>query len=297
MRSLMIPSILLVLSGAAIAVPEASAQAVERAYAPEDLRVLSRQDQARVIRKEYAEQSRGRTLPDDQLEFYLDQVNRSSWKFSDVKRDIARSLAGSRPPVAPAPTSVTCGSDRLRYQECATGFPGTAKLAQNLSRTRCIEGQNWGSRPGMVWVDKGCRGRFVPAAVPAYTVTCESDRHTRTCEWDARRGRPVVVDQLSSTPCVEGRTWRYEEGRVWVMQGCGARFGVSGHAPPAAYGVECSSTGPTTTWCAWDARRGVPVVAQDHSGRRCVEGRTWGHVPARGIWVADGCSARFTATR
>ena len=54
------------------AVPPASAQQA-RAYAPENLRTLSVSDRTRVIRQEYAEQARGRQLPDDQLRFYLDQ--------------------------------------------------------------------------------------------------------------------------------------------------------------------------------------------------------------------------------
>ena len=68
--------------------------AQERAYAPEDLRTLSYNDQVRVISLEYSEQSNGRRIPDDQLRFYIDQVNRSNWGFSQVKADIAKSLGG-----------------------------------------------------------------------------------------------------------------------------------------------------------------------------------------------------------
>lgn len=231
--------VMLSLAATVMVAPDAAAQATERAYAPENLGSLSRRDQTRVIRNEYADQSGGRALPEDQLQFYLDQVGRSDWGFSDIKRDIATSLAGQRPSVPPArPTSsVACGSSNYRYRECRTGFRGHAALVQTTSKTRCVEGHNWGSRPGVVWVDQGCQGRFV-------------------------------------------------EGR-----GAGA-------GRPPAYSVECASirTG-ATSWCAWDANRGVPVLAQEHSGRRCVEGRTWGHVRARGIWVADGCSARFSTGR
>lgn len=65
---------LLALCLAVLALPAAAQQ---RAYAPEDLRSLSYQDQVRVISMEYEEQSYGRRIPDDQLQFYLDQVNRS----------------------------------------------------------------------------------------------------------------------------------------------------------------------------------------------------------------------------
>lgn len=371
MRCAIVLLILFIAYGTTIATPEALAQASERAYAPEDLRSLSRADQTRVIRKEYSEQSGGRSLPDDQLTFYLDQVSRSNWKFSDIKRDIATSLSAARPPAKPSSASVICGSENYRYRECHTGFPGRAALAQNLSNTRCVEGENWGSRAGVVWVDKGCQARFSavafvagklvcesqhgrdntcrtgftdrvrltrqlsstrcmenqnwgqhpgtvwvrngcraeftritegsrpPATGSGYSVTCVSDRnHDRTCEWDSKRGRPAMIQQLSSASCVAGQTWRYEAGRIWVMQGCGARFGVSAQAAVPGYSIECTSARlGTTTWCEWEARRGKPVLAQDHSARRCVEGHTWGHVPARGIWVTDGCNARFAPAR
>jgi len=289
-----------------------SAVAQERAYAPEDLRTLSRRDQARVIGKEYSEQSGGRSLPDDQLEFYLDQVNRSNWGFSDVKRDIAKSLAGSGAgPGAGAdggdPGTVSCASDRFRFRECPTRFRGPVRLVRNVSKTRCVEGQNWGSGPGMVWVDKGCQGQFAAAQAPSvprptpggYTVTCASDHEqNRTCVWDISQGRPILVQQLSSAPCVEGRTWRYEDGRVWVLDGCRARFGVAGagagRPPLQSQATTCTSKGHgSTAWCPWDQRRGRPQLRQELSFRRCSEGQTWGYAPTRGIWVADGCSARF----
>ena len=40
------------------------------------------EDQRRVIGLEYSEQSDGRTIPDDQMRFYLDQVRFSRWTFS-----------------------------------------------------------------------------------------------------------------------------------------------------------------------------------------------------------------------
>ena len=79
----------------ALAAGSAFAQIAPKAYAPENLRTLSVQDQTRVISLEYSEQSRGRRIPDDQLRFYLDQVNRSNWTFSRIKQDIAQSLGGN----------------------------------------------------------------------------------------------------------------------------------------------------------------------------------------------------------
>ena len=76
-------SAMFVVMGLLFAVPQPQAHAqATRAYAPENLRSLSRSDQERVIGLEYSEQANGRRIPDDQLRFYLDQVNRSNWSFS-----------------------------------------------------------------------------------------------------------------------------------------------------------------------------------------------------------------------
>lgn len=214
------------------------AQPGARAYAPEDLRQLRVADRVRVLEKEYAEQSNGRRLPDDQLEFYLDQIE-SGWTFSRIKADIAQSLrggSGNRPPQGGwgppgnwQARSIVCSSIKDRPAQCATPFRGRARLVENISKTRCIENRNWGSRPGMVWVDDGCRGRFAEGGTwgppGGYSVTCSSihDRYA-TCAWNASYGEPVMVQKLSKAGCDEGRDWGYRRGQLWVDNGCRARF-------------------------------------------------------------------------
>ena len=230
---------LLCLALGAMAPSPAAAQSMgAKAYAPEDMRVLSIPDRIRVIGKEYAEQSRGRQIPDDQLEFYLDQIE-SGWRFSQIKQDIATSLAGSgggwqpgpgRPPQAP---EVLCESKDNRYVECPTQFRGAAMVSRQLSSTRCTEGINFGSRPGRVWVNGGCRARFVendryspPTAPGGREIACESrNGQYQECR-TGFRGPATLVRQTSSTACVEGRTWGARTGVVWVNGGCRARFGA-----------------------------------------------------------------------
>jgi len=214
-----------------------------KAYAPEDLSVLNRADQVRVLEREYADQAAGRQLPDDQLEFYLDQIE-SGWTFSHIKEDIAKSLGGGtggwRPtPVPPAvilPPPVVrtfhCESRRRHgYWECRTPFRDRARLIRQTSRSACIEGRTWGSRFGLVWVTNGCAGDFAPRAVGggvAYTVTCGSvDDQFRACAWRPQYGFPQLIEQISRSPCVEGRSWGYDRVRgLWVNRGCEARFGT-----------------------------------------------------------------------
>jgi hypothetical protein len=298
-----------------LAAPTLQAQISAKAYAPEDLRDLSYEDQVRVIGLEYSEQARGRRIPDDQLRFYIDQVNRSNWGFSRIKQDIATSLGGGqggwnpRPPPGPGNgASVLCESDNNRYRECATGFRGRAVLVQNVSQTRCVEGQNWGSRNGSVWVDRGCKGRFGPGrgGNSDAVVRCESMNNRRQDCDTGFRGRAVVSRQLSSTRCIEGQTWGQGRGSVWVGGGCRADFvegsgGWSpgpgqGQGPGDNYTVTCSSANGRRATCAWNDRYDDPVLVQQLSSDACREGQSWGY--ERGvIWVDRGCRARFGVRR
>jgi hypothetical protein len=297
-------SAMFVVIGLLFAIPHVNAQpGNERAYAPENLRSLSRADQERVIRLEYSEQSNGRRIPDDQLRFYIDQINRSNWGFSRIKQDIATSLRGNGGGWNPGPgsgASVLCESQNHRYRECRTNFRGNAVLSENISDTRCVEGQNWGSRDGMVWVDRGCKGRFVQGSGGnGQTVRCESQNGAiRTCTHNFRNNA-VLSRQLSSARCIEGQSWGQGRGKVWVKDGCRAEFtdGRGGWNPGPGnnnYSVTCSSANDRRTTCAWDSRQGRPMVIQQLSSSPCREGSTWGYSGSQ-IWVDRGCRARVDA--
>jgi hypothetical protein len=55
--------------------------------------------------------------------------------------------------------------------------------------------------------------------------------------------------------------------------------------------ILCESNDDRVARCAVDTRGGVRLV-QRESKAACVEGRSWGQ-DARGIWVSNGCRARF----
>lgn len=283
----------------------ALAQFQPRAYAPEDLRALSYEDQVRVIRQEYLEQSGGRRIADDQLRFYLDQVNRSNWRFSDIKRDIATSLGGSGP-IGPAPGgAIRCESTDNRRRECRTPWSGYSRLSRQLSRTQCIEGRNWSSRSGQVTVWAGCRAEFVAGdfAHPGGgdVIACQSkDNDSRRCPtpW---RGRSQLVRQLSKTTCTEGRNWSSQEGLIVVWSGCRAEFAPAGggwggggwNGGDRDYTVTCSSENGRYTTCNWPPGQGQPRLIQQLSNQACVQGRTWGMAGRNRIWVNSGCRGRF----
>jgi len=291
--------------GSCVVLPASAATPQTRAYAPENLRTLSYNDQVRVISLEYSEQANGRRIPDDQLRFYIDQINRSNWTFSRIKQDIAQSLGGNggdgpQPPVA---GTIRCESQDKRQRNCATPWASRSQLVRQLSGSACVEGQTWGSQRGTVWVSGGCRGEFAearhgghnPGNGNNYRVTCAStDGRYKACAWNASYGQPQLARQISAQPCVSGRSWGYDGRGLWVNNGCRAEFMARrGPNPGTDYSVTCSSTSSRPTTCAWNAGYGRPTLIQKLSDSPCVEGRSWGYQGGSSLWVSGGCRGRF----
>ncbi|HSX59441.1 MAG TPA: DUF3011 domain-containing protein [Tahibacter sp.] len=164
---------------------------------------------------------------------------------------------------------------------------------------------------------------------------CESRSFSyNLCQVDTGRGgRVYLVDQVSNSECIEGRTWGYNRAGVWVDQGCAGIFRVErrgggrhdggrddryddgrgdryddgrgdrhgdwrpGNDWDQRISVRCGSQNYHYNLCQVDTGRGSDVrIARQISGTACVEGRTWGWNRA-GIWVDGGCEAIFTVDR
>jgi len=298
-----------------------------KAYAPENLSRLAQPDQIRVLEKQYAELAGGRQLPEDQLEFYLEQIQRG-WTYAQITQDMVQSIRdrvdgvtfpNQQPPGGwntPGWTTdlpdrggiIECQSSDRRYKECATGFRNPPQIQRQISSTRCVEGSNWGHRPGLVWVSGGCRATFVeraPAIGVLPQVTCQSVRGYRECNVPFR-GPASLVRQISGSGlCIEGRTWGQREGKVWVDRGCSGVFS-EGYQPSVGFYkpdefsgflVDCASLNNAYGVCSWDPRTGPPFLREQYSLSPCIEGITWGYSDRRGLWVDAGCRARFGARR
>lgn len=163
----------------------------------------------------------------------------------------------------------------------------------------------------------------------AEIVRCESiEKRIAYCEVAATTRDGVhLVSQLSDASCVEGRSWGYERGRIWVDRGCAGEFGVGGAArysdgrgggrgdygrerdrrerdrydddrPYQGRGrelVACESKDNRRRYCAADLRGRRVAVYQNISRIPCEEGRNWGFDDG-GVWVDGGCRAEFGIT-
>ena len=281
-------------------------------------------DQVRMIEQEYSRQSNGREISDDQLEYYIDRSN-AGWSMTQISQDMAnsrRQYANNpwRPQSGWAAREVICSSINNMYRECNAPFRGRAVVTQQLSDSACVEGRSWGEKPGLIWVNRGCRARFGIVGGNAgnpgnngdnRTITCQSTKSRyRQCDTGIR-GRVQLVNRLNnSAACIEGRTWGRRTGQVWVSRGCRAQFASIGRPGPRDdngnnngnnggwdqdnnYSVICSSQNNAMTRCNWDSRYGAPRVVQTLSQSSCTEGRSWGYDNRNGLWVNGGCRAKF----
>jgi hypothetical protein len=154
--------------------------------------------------------------------------------------------------------SVECRSRNYQYTECEADFR-RPQLVQQLSDSDCTEGDSWGynRRRGAIWVSKGCGGLFADGderygrrdrdrddddrsdrrrdrdddddrsdrrrGRGRETIECRSSGYAFTrcdVEWSEAR----LIEQLSDSECIEGRTWGVDRHGLWVDKGCGGRF-------------------------------------------------------------------------
>lgn len=138
---------------------------------------------------------------------------------------------------------VRCDSNDGRYRTCAIARGGQVRLHRQLSKARCVEGYSWGRERDQVWVSRGCRGEFQVSRGWGgggwdggnwngggnngnSIVRCDSnDSRTRRCDAYVRRGARLER-QISRSPCVEGRSWGWDRGGIWVSGGCRGEFRV-----------------------------------------------------------------------
>ena len=142
--------------------------------------------------------------------------------------------------------TIECESRNYNYQSCPVPWRD-ARLIRQKSDTQCIRGRSWGIDRRGLWVDRGCAGVFAaagrgpggggggggpwqpgPGWDNRFVIACNSDGYSyRFCGVDVGGGGRVYLDrQTSGSSCIEGRTWGWNRGGVWVDQGCSGTFTV-----------------------------------------------------------------------
>ena len=121
------------------------------------------------------------------------------------------------------------------------------------------------------------------------------DMKYRECQLPVN-GRAVLVKRVSDARCVEGQSWGQRGDRVWVANGCRARFEVTRTGWGGGTNVvDCNSDGSRYRECAIGAGY-FGRLLRDNSNGRCRENSTWGTRNGV-IWVTNGCRGRFEKVR
>jgi hypothetical protein len=153
---------------------------------------------------------------------------------------------------------ITCRSQNNREQRCAVNTGGRASLVRQMSGSPCIEGQSWRYDNNSITVRNGCQGVFAYGTAAggggwggggpgwggggwgnqgfAGEIRCGSQNmRPNSCRVNTAN-RVQLVEQLSRSQCVQGQTWGYDRNRIWVNQGCEARFAYGqGNFQPQAH--------------------------------------------------------------
>lgn len=203
---------------------------------------------------------------------------------------------------------VRCESYSYRRQVCASNLQGAdVQLIHQLSNRSC--NGNWGFNQNEIWVANGCKADFrisrnnyndpYNSGIQDGLVECRSTgTRIEHCQVPELQSIELVQERGDSYRNSCRGNWGYSSHGIWVRNGCDAQFRVVAYQdpaysnnPPNNQGREliCESNYGQVRTCRADTSGRVELI-QNLSNTSCDN--RWGY-DANGIWVKDGCRARF----
>jgi len=138
----------------------------------------------------------------------------------------------------------------------------------------------------------------LPFAASAARIFCESrDYHQNYCPTGGDVADARLVYQQSQSPCIQGNTWGYDSGGIWVTQGCSGEFDYNWRnlppsMPPPGLQIACDSRDYRQQFCPSGRYITQAWLVEQRSQSPCIQGQSWGF-QQDGIWVASGCAGTF----
>jgi hypothetical protein len=139
----------------------------------------------------------------------------------------------------------------------------------------------WGSQDRMEFVCASVESRYRECQLPG-------------------DGRARLVKRLSDASCIEGKSYGQRGDRVWVDEGCRARFEVTRTGGGGGWGntadtIQCLSDDKRYKECRVGPGYTARLV-RELSKNRCQRDSTWG--TRNGVvWVTAGCRGEFQRVR
>jgi hypothetical protein len=140
------------------------------------------------------------------------------------------------PAFGAAQQSITCEANNDNRKYCGNYNPDQVRLERQISGSPCIRGETWGVDREGLWVERGCRAVFTIGGWYGggpgggqNSIKCESNDGGRNyCGNVNHHDRVNLEQQISGSPCVQGRSWGVDNRGLWVDRGCRGIFSVGG---------------------------------------------------------------------
>ncbi len=141
------------------------------------------------------------------------------------------------------------------------------------------------------------------------SITCESTNRQRVeCPVNGRLRAVRQTAAIGGGFCLQGFSWGYESGHVWVDLGCSGTFDVEVQREVTAErqqrraarqtfteALDCRAQGRQRLECPVDGRIENVEPVGSFTSIPCRYGTSWGY-ERRHVWVERGCEARFNVT-
>ncbi len=177
--------------------------------------------------------------------------------------------------------SLVCESVDGHTRTCPANTRDGVTLAVQYSKASCRQGTSWGYDRRGIWVSNGCRAQF---DLGNHHSEHRSDKGSKAAA-ALIIGLIGVAAIAASHDDDHDRGWHHDD------------YDYRPDDRHRDYGprrtLVCESKGRNHRYCDARISRGGRVeIERQLSKTNCRFGRNWGW-DRRGVWVADGCRARF----
>ncbi len=173
--------------------------------------------------------------------------------------------------------TILCESRDRETEYCRADTRDGVRLTTQYSKAGCYQDRTWGYDRRGVWVSNGCRARF----------DLGDDRSDQLSSRDSNAAAALAIGLIGAAAIASSQhDDDRDDDHVYQPQEHYRRW-----SPPRI--ITCESRENRQNYCRANLRHARVDIDRQLSRQPCRYGRNWGW-DSHGIWVDDGCRARFS---